>query len=403
VLAGTAASALGLRYARGQGTGAKGVKIGVLTDMSGPYRDLGGPNLITCIRQAVQDSGVVERGIPVEIILADHQNKADIGTSVARHWMDNDGVDCIADINHSAIAIALTKLCVDRDKFQLQTGSALSDLTNVYCTPNMIHWAFDSWQMAHAACVPLVQSGAKKWFFITADYSFGHVLQRDATSFVEQAGGTVVGSVAYPFPDTADFSSLLVRAQASGADVVGLATAGADNVNIIKQASEFGLQSSGMRIAGLALYITDLHAIRLAGAQNVLLSEVFYWDANTRSRAFTGRVRPRLNGWVPNQEQASGYSGVFNYLRTVAALGVEPARSGRAVVAALKQTGLDDDAMGPGLVRVDGQGLHPAYLFRTKKPADSHGEWDMYDLVSTVPADQAFRPLAESRCPIAKT
>lgn len=391
-----------IRRANSQ-SAAKTIKIGVLTDMSGPYKDLGGPNVVTCIRQAVKDSGIAERGINVEVLFADHQNKPDVGSAIVRQWFDQDAIDCVADINNSGVAIALTGLTREKDKVQLNTGAASSDIIGKYCTPNLIHWTFDSWQTAHATCVPAVQSGGKTWFFITADYTFGHNTERDATNFVTSAGGRVLGAARYPFPDTTDFSSYILQAQASGAQVLGLATAGADNVNIIKQAAEFGLIQKGMRIAGLGMYITDVHGIGLPTAQGVILSEMFYWDYNNRTRAFADRVRPAMNGVVPNQEQAGGYSGVFNYLKAVAQLGADHARSGREVVAALKRMDLDDDALGAGKIRADGQALHPAFLFEVKKPAESSGPWDAYKVLATVPADQAFRPmLDETECALAK-
>ncbi len=379
------------------------IRIGVLTDMSGPYKDLGGPNVVACIRQAVQDSGVTARGLAVEVLVADHQNKPDIGSGIARQWFDRDGVDCVADINNSGVAIALTGLCREKDKLQLNTGAASSDIIGKYCTPNLIHWTFDSWQTGHATCVPVIQEGGTSWFFITADYTFGHNTERDASAFIKAAGGTVAGSAAYPFPNTTDFSSFLLQAQASGAKVLGLATSGTDTINIIKQAAEFGLTQGGMRIAGLGMYISDVHGIGAQTAQGVLLSEMFYWDMNERTRAFAGRVRSAMGGAAPNQEQAGGYSGVFNYLRTVIGLNDIDAKSGRAVVEALKRADLDDDALGAGRIRADGQALHPAYLFQVKTPAQSTGPWDLYNTVATVPAGEAFRPMSEEPdCPLAK-
>ncbi|MGI4811363.1 MAG: ABC transporter substrate-binding protein [Janthinobacterium lividum] len=382
---------------------ARTIKIGVLTDMSGPYKDLGGPNVVACIRQAVQDSGVTARGYTVDVLVADHQNKADIGSGIAREWFDRDGVDCVADINNSGVAIALTGLCREKDKVQLNTGAASSDIIGKYCTPNLIHWTFDSWQTSHAVCVPVVQGGGTSWFFITADYTFGHNTERDATTFIKSTGGTVKGSAAYPFPGTSDFSSFLLQAQASGARVLGLATSGTDTINIVKQAAEFGLTGSGMRIAGLGMYINDIYGVGVQTAQGVVLSEIFYWDMNERTRAFSARVRSTMNGAAPNQEQAGGYSGVFNYLKTVAKLSAADAKSGRAVVEALKRSELDDDALGQGSIRSDGQALHPAFLFQVKTPAQSNGPWDLYNTVATVPAADAFRPMnEEADCPLAR-
>ena len=386
--------------ARAQGA-RRSVRLGVLTDMSGPYKDLGGPNVVVCARQAVQDSGVAARGLDVEVLVADHQNKPDVGVGIARQWFDRDGVDCLVDINNSAVAIALAGLCQDRDKCQLNTGAASSDIIGKYCTPNLVHWTFDSWENGHTTCVPLVKRGGRRWFFITADYTFGHNTERDATAFIQAAGGSVVSSAAYPFPATTDFSSFILQAMASKADVLGLATSGTDTVSIVKQAAEFGLQQGGMQVAGLSMYINDVHGIGLDTGQGLLLSEMFYWDMNDRTRAFTNRVRAAMGGVVPNQEQAGGYSGVLNYLKAVADLG-EAGRSGRAAVQRLKQNGIDDDALGSGTVRADGQALHPSYLFQVKTQADSKGPWDLYNLVDTVPADQSFRPMAEeTECKLA--
>lgn len=382
---------------------ARRIKIGVLTDMSGPYKDLGGPNVVACIRQAVQDSGVSGLGFTVEVLVADHQNKADMGSGIAREWFDRDGVDCIADINNSGVAIALTGLCREKDKVQLNTGAASSDIIGKYCTPNLIHWTFDSWQTGHAVCVPVIEQGGTSWFFVTADYTFGHNTERDATAFIKSAGGTVIGSAAYPFPGTSDFSSFLLQAQASGAKVLGLATSGTDTVNIVKQAAEFGLTKDGMRIAGLGMYINDVYGVGVQTAQGVVLSELFYWDMNERTRAFSARVRSAMNGAAPNQEQAGGYSGVFNYLKTVSKLSATDAKSGRAVVEALKRSELDDDALGLGSIRSDGQALHPSFLFQVKTPAQSAGPWDLYNTVATVPAGAAFRPMNEEPdCPLAR-
>lgn len=388
---------------RARAQAARSIKIGVLTDMSGPYKDLGGPNVVACIRQAVQDSGVTGRGFTVDVLVADHQNKADMGSGIAREWFDRDGVDCIADINNSGVAIALTGLCREKNKVQLNTGAASSDIIGRYCTPNLIHWTFDSWQTGHSVCVPVIEQGGTSWFFITADYTFGHNTERDATAFVKSAGGTVVGSAAYPFPGTSDFSSFLLQAQASGAKVLGLATSGTDTINIVKQAAEFGLTKDGMRIAGLGMYINDVYGVGVQTAQGVVLSEIFYWNMNERTRAFSARVRSAMNGAAPNQEQAGGYSGVFNYLKTVSKLSATDAKSGRAVVEALKRSELDDDALGLGSIRPDGQALHPSFLFQVKTPAQSTGPWDLYNTVATVPAREAFRPMNnEPDCPLAR-
>ncbi|WP_158746862.1 ABC transporter substrate-binding protein, partial [Acidisphaera sp. L21] len=301
------------------------------------------------------------------------------------------------------VAIALTGLCREKDKVQLNTGAASSDIIGKYCTPNLIHWTFDSWQTGHAICVPVVKEGGTSWFFITADYTFGHNTERDATNFIKSAGGTVAGSAAYPFPGTSDFSSFLLQAQASGAKVLGLATSGADTINLVKQAAEFGLTKSGMRIAGMGMYINDVYGVGVETAQGVVLSEMFYWDRDERTRAFTARVRSAMKGVAPNQEQAGGYSGVLNYLKAVSKLSDPDAKSGRAVVEALKRSDLDDDALGRGSIRADGQALHPAFLFQVKTPAQSTGPWDLFNTLATVPASEAFRPMNEEpECSLAR-
>ncbi len=298
---GLLATAASVSAVRARAATAPVIKIGVLTDMSGPYKDLGGPNVVTCIRQAVQDVGV-PASFTVEVLAADHQNKPDVGSAIARQWFDQDGVDCIADINNSAVAIALTTLCSDKDKLQLNTGAGTSALTNQYCTPNLVHWTFDTYQQGRTAVVPLVERGAKTWFFITADYAFGHNSQSDATRFIQDAGGKVVGAVAYPFASTTDHSSFIVQAQASGAQMVALAASGTDTINIIKQAHEFGLQRNGARIAGLGMFINDVHGVGLANAQGVV-PERNVLLGHERSHARLHRPRP------PEDEQHSAQPG----------------------------------------------------------------------------------------------
>ena len=403
IAAGAAAAALPCRPAWAQQIPT--IRIGVLTDMSGPYRDLGGPLCVACVQQAADEFNALGRGFRVEVLAADHQNKADVGSAIAREWFDQQGVDAITDINNSAVALALTSICVAKDKAQLNTGAALSDLTGKACTPNLVHWTYDTWEQAHSTCTSMVrEGGGDTWFFLTADYAFGHAMERDATRFVQEAGGKVLGSAAYPFPGTTDFSSFLVRAQASGAKVIGLCNAGADTVNCIKQAHEFGLSRGGVRLAGMIVYINDVHAMGLDTAQGLVLTETFYWDLNDRTRAFTARVRPRLGGIVPNMEQAGGYAGVLHYLKAAVEIGPQRAKaSGRAAIETMKRLPVDDDCFGPGSIQADGQALHPAYLFEVKPPARNAQAWDYYDLRATTPADRAFRPLGESDCPLVKT
>ena len=397
--AAAAPAALPPRRARGQAQAT--IRLGILTDMSGSYRDLGGPLLEPCVRQAVQDSGAAERGIAVEVLAADHQNKVDVGLSIARQWFDVQGVDAVVDVNNSALALAVAPLAQAKDKAQLNTGAGLSDLTGRACTPNLVHWTFDSWQLAHSACDALVRRGLDTWFFVTADYAFGHSMQRDAEEFVKAAGGQVLGAVRHPFPSTTDFSSYLLQAQSSRAKVVGFANSGADLINCVKQAAEFGVTRRGARLAGLVTYINDVHAIGLQHAQGLSLAEPFYWDLNERTRAFTARVKPRMGAVVPNMEQAGAYSGVLHYLKVAGQMGAGRAKeSGRAVIEAMKRLPTDDDAFGPGRVREDGRKLHPSYLFEVKRPEESAGPWDYYKLVATTPLEQAFRPLEQGGCPL---
>lgn len=380
------------------------IKLGILADMTGTYRDLGGPLIQPCVRQAIQDSGIEARGIDVQVVVADHLNKVDSGLAIAGEWMDRGGVDALVDISNSALALALAPVVRDRDKAQLNTGAGTSDLTGKACTPNLVHWSFDSWQSAHSTCAATVKLGGDSWFFITPDYAFGIAAQRDATAFVEAAGGKVLGSVRYPFPGTTDFSSVLLQAQSSGAKVICPAVAGNDLVNIVKQAGEFGLMQRGIKVAAPITYINDVHGIGQEMAAGLLLTETFYWDLNDRTRAFTRKVQSAFKDTKPNPEQAGAYSGVLHYLKCIAEMGAPAAKaSGWAAIAAMKATLTDDDVFGIGRVREDGQKLHPAYLFEVKPAKDSRYAWDYYRLVATTSLEEAWRPLAEGGCPMIKT
>lgn len=399
LIAGLAGAAALPSRARGQSR--QTIKLGILADMSGTYRDLGGPLIEPCVRQAIKDSGVAERGIDVQVVVADHLNKVDVGIGIALEWLDRQGVDALVDISNSAIALALAPVIREKDKVQLNTGAGSSDLTGKACTPNLVHWSFDTWESAHSTSVATVKLGGDTWFFITPDYNFGAVAQRDVTGFVEAAGGHVLGSVKYPFPGTADFSSFLLQAQSSGAKVLCPAAAGNDLVNIVKQASEFGLMRTGMKVAAPITYINDVHGIGLDLAAGLLLTETFYWDFNERTRAFTKRVQPSFRDLKPNPEQAGAYSNVLHYLKSVASLGAAKAKtSGRDAVATMKSLATDDDVFGVGRVRQDGQKLHPAYLFEVRNKDQSKYPWDYYKLVSTTPLEEAFRPMSEGGCPM---
>ncbi|MBV8912196.1 MAG: ABC transporter substrate-binding protein [Acetobacteraceae bacterium] len=395
--AGTAV--LGTRGARAQ---RPKVRIGVLNDQSGTYRDTTGLTSVVCTQQAALDFG--DHGFDVEILRADHQNKPDVGASIARQWIDSDGVDVIADVPTSSVALAVAEICRQKDRIHLNASATAVALTGEQCSPNTIVWSFDTYMLAVSSGSAAVKAGGDTWFFITADYVFGHSLQDQTTAMVTKAGGKVLGAVAYPFPDTSDFSSFITQAMASGAKVLGLANAGADTINSVKQASEFGANRK-MRIAPLLMFITDVHALGLDIAAGLTVTESFYWDLNDRTRAFTKRVLPKTPANYPNQAHASSYSSTLHYLKTVADMGVaEAKKSGAATVARMKQMPTDDDAFGRGSIRQDGRGVFPAYLFEVKSRAESTGPWDLYKLVATTPGPDSVRPLAESGCKlIAKT
>ncbi len=385
------------RRARAQGT--ETIRVGVLTDMSGPYRDDGGPLAVKAVEQAVAEFAAAAGGFKVEVQSADHQNKPDIGAGIARQWYDQ-GVDFITGIPNSAVALAVAGVTRDKNKAYANTGAASSDLTGKQCNANTIHWTYDTWMLGRSTGGSTVQAGGDSWFFITADYAFGHALQRDTTTFVTGGGGKVAGSVVYPFPGTTDFSSFLLQAQASGAKVIGLCNAGADTVNSIKQAHEFGITQ---QLAALLVFIPDIHALTLDVAHGLLVTETFYWDLNERTRALSERMKARQPDRRLCMDQAGGYSAVTHYLKVAAAMGAAEARKdGAATVARMKAMPTDDDAFGPGSIREDGRKLHPSYLFRVKTPAASKAPWDYYELLATTPADQAFRPLHEGGCPLVK-
>ncbi len=398
LLLGTAALASATPFAARAQTG-PALKIGVLTDMSGPYKDLGGPFAALCARQAIEDFGADAKGIRTEVVVADHQNKPDIGAGIARQWFDRDGVDIIVEVANSGVGLAVAGVVKDKNKVYCNSGAATSELTNAQCNPNTIHWAYDTYMLAKSTGGAMVKAGGDSWFFITADYTFGHTLTRDATQFITAAGGKVVGENDYPFPGTSDFSSQLLQGQASGAKVIGLASAGTDTITQIKQAREFGLAQQGIRLAGLLVFITDIHAIGLDTAQGLVVTNSFYWDANDRTRALAERLRPKAPTLRPSMVQAGVYSSVLHYLKTAAAMGTAAAKAdGAATVERMKAMPTDDDAFGPGSIRKDGRKLHPSFLYQVKTPAESRFAWDYYKLLATTPADQAFRPLSESKC-----
>ena len=391
----------GLPFRSARAQAANTIKLGLPVDLSGMYRDVTGQTSIAAARQAIQDFG--QRGINVELVYADHQNKPDVGVNIARQWFDRDGVDCLVDVATSSVALAANDICREKNKVHINSSAASSDLTGIRCSPNMVHWTYDTWMLANSVGGATVRAGGDTWFFITADYAFGHALERDTAGFVRAAGGKVLGSVKTPFPGTADFSSFLMQAQASGAKVIGLANAGTDTTNCVKQAAEFGLAKRGIRLASLLLFITEVHSLGLRTAAGLIVTESFYWDLNDRTRALTARIRPAIGNAGFASTHAGTYAGTLHYLKAVADMGVPAAKaSGADAVARMKALPTDDDAFGPGRIREDGRKLHPAYLFEVKTPEESKAAWDYYKLLQTTPAEQAFRPLAQGGCPLVK-
>jgi len=374
------------------------VKIGVLNDQSSLYADLTGQGSVLAARMAVEDYGAVAKGLKVEIIFADHQNKADVGSAIARQWYDADKVDVIVDVPNSAVALAVNQVTRDKGKAFLVSGAASSDLTGKACSPNTIHWTYDTWALANGTGNAIVKTGGDTWFFITADYAFGHALERDVEAVVLKNGGKVLGKVRHPL-NTADFSSFLLQAQASKAKIIGLANAGGDTTNSIKQAAEFGIVRGGQNLAGLLVFITDVHALGLPTAQGLIFTETFYWDTNDKTRAFAKKFADRNRGVHPTMIHAGVYASVLHYLKAVEALKSD---DGTKVIEKMKATPTDDPLFGKGTIRADGRKIHPAYLFEVKKPAESKGPWDYYKLRATIPAEQAFRPLDQGDCPLVK-
>ncbi|MFZ0053440.1 MAG: ABC transporter substrate-binding protein [Pseudolabrys sp.] len=375
------------------------VKIGVLTDMSSLYADATGPGSVLAAKMAAADFMKDHPDVKVEVISGDHQNKADIGTQLANQWYDVDKVDMIADVPNSGVALAISQVTRDKNKAFIASGPASSDLTGPKCSPNTVHWTYDTWMLANGTGRAVVKTGGDSWFFLTSDYAFGHALERDTMAVVEKNGGKVLGKVRHPI-NTNDFSSFLLQAQSSKAKVIGLANAGGDTINSIKQAAEFGIVKGGQSLAGLLVFATDVNALGLQTAQGLVLTETFYWDLNDDTRAWTKRWLAERNvpGKYPAMNQAGVYAGTLHYLKAVLAL-KSPA-DGKAVVAKMKEMPTDDPLFGKGTIRADGRKLHPAYLFEVKKPSDSKYPGDFYKLRATIPAAEAFRPLNEGNCPL---
>ena len=374
------------------------IKIGVMNDQSGLYADIAGPGSTVAARMAVEDFGAARKGMKVEVVFADHQNKPDVGSNIARTWYDVDKVDAIFDVPTSSVALAVSQITREKGKAFLVSGAATSDLTGKACSPNTIHWTYDTWMLANGTGSAIVKTGGDSWFFITADYAFGHALERDTEAVVLKSGGKVLGKVRHPFPGT-DFSSFLLQAQASKAKIIGLANAGGDTINSIKQAAEFGIVKGGQNLAGLLVFITDIHGIGLPTAQGLIFTESWYWDLNDASRAWAKRFAAANGGKYPSMVQAGVYSSVLHYLKAVEAAKTD---DGTKVIAQMKAMPTDDPLFGKGTIRADGRKIHPAYLVEVKKPEESKGPYDYYKIRATIPADQAFRPMDQGDCPLVK-
>ena len=379
----------------------KTAKIGVLNDQSGLYADVTGVGSTLAAQMAVEDSGLAAKGWKIEVVTGDHQNKPDVGVNIARQWFDRDKVDVIVDVPTSSVGLAVSNVVKEMNGVDLNSGSGTSDLSNSQCSPNTIHWAYDTYQLANGTGTALTKAGGDTWFFLTADYAFGTALERDTTAAVTKIGGKVVGSVRPPL-NTPDFSSFLLQAQTSKAKVIGLANAGGDTINSIKQASEFGIVKGGQKLAGLLMFISDIHALGLPIAQGLNFTETFYWDLNDGTRAFSKRFQERMkNKSMPTTVHAGVYSSLIHYFKTLDAMGGNN-HDGIKIVDKMKATPTDDTIFGKGTIQPNGRKLHPAYLFEVKKPEESKGPWDYYKVVATIPADQAFTPLDKSTCPLLK-
>jgi branched-chain amino acid transport system substrate-binding protein len=373
------------------------VKIGVLSDMSSLYSDVSGVGSVAAAKLAVEDFGAAAKGIKVEIVAGDHQNKPDVGSNIANTWFDVDKVDVIVDVPNSGVALAVSEIARQKNKLFLASGPATSDLTGPKCNANTIHWTYDTWNLANGTGKAMVKTGGDTWFFITADYAFGQALERDTAAVVEANGGKVLGRVRAPI-NTNDFSSFLLQAQGSRAKVIGLANAGGDSINSIKQAAEFGIVKSGQRLAGLLVQVSDIAALGLPTAQGLAFTETWYWDMNDNNRAWSKRWQTERPGKFPGMIHAGVYSSVIHYLKAVEAL--KDDGDGKAVAAKMKGTPTDDRLFGKGTVRVDGRKIHDAYLFEVKKPEESKYPGDFYKLRATIPAAEAFRPLKDGGCPL---
>jgi branched-chain amino acid transport system substrate-binding protein len=374
------------------------VKIGVLTDMSSLYADSTGKGSLVATEMAVADYGGKVKGKPVVVISADHQNKPDIGVGIARNWYDNEKVDAIFDVPTSSVALPVSALTRDKNRININSGGGSSDITGVACSPNTVHWTYDTYALSNVAGKAMVKRGEDTWFFVTADYAFGMALQRDAANVVKESGGKVLGDVRHPL-NSSDFSSFLLQAQASKAKVIALANAGGDTTNALKQASEFGITKGGQKMIALLQEITDTHSLGAKETQGLIVTDAFYWDMNDETRAFSKRFNEKV-GHMPTMIQAGLYSATMHYLKAIEAIGTDEALK---VMAQMRATPINDFFAKGGKIREDGRMVHDMYLFEVKKPDESKNEWDLYKLLATVPGDEAFRPLDKGGCPLVKT
>ncbi|TNC07508.1 ABC transporter substrate-binding protein [Methylobacterium terricola] len=372
------------------------LKVGVLNDMSGVYSDIGGKGSVAAAQLAVEDFAAANKDVTVEIVAADHQNKPDVGAGIARQWYDRDGVDAIFDVPTSSVALAVSQITREKNKIFVDSGAGSTDLTGPQCSPNTVHWTYDTYALANGTGGAMVKRGGDTWFFLTADYAFGQSLQTETAAVVLRNGGKVLGSAKVPFP-ASDFSSFLLQAQGSGAKVIGLANAGGDTINAVKQAHEFGITQGGQKLAALLFYAQDAKALGLEVAQGLVLTEAFYWDLNDGTRAFSERFAKRANGTMPSMNQAGVYGGLMHYLKAVAAT---KSKDAKVVMDWMKANPAEDPLFGKSTIRPDGRTIHDMYLFEVKKPSESKGPWDVYNKLATIPGDQAFKPMNQGGCPL---
>ena len=374
------------------------VRLGVLNDQSGLYADIGGQGSVTAARMAVEDFGGTVLGKPIEIVFADHQNKPDVGSNITRQWIDQDGVDVIVDVPTSSVALAVQAITKEKERIFLMSGPASSDLTGKACSPFGFQWTYDTYALANGTGGAMVKQGGDTWYFLTSDYAFGHALERDTSAAVKEAGGKVLGAVRHPL-NNSDFSSFLLQAHGSGAKVIGLANAGGDTINSIKQASEFGITQSGQSLAGLLVFISDVHSLGLKTSQGLVITTAFYWDQNDETRAFSKRFAEKMGGRVPSMTQAGVYSEIAHYLKAVKAAGTDDAKK---VADQMRSMPINDFMTKDGKIREDGRIIRDMYLVQVKKPEESKGPYDYYNILRTIPGEQAYRPLDKGDCPLVK-